>query len=256
MNRRKFITTAAASPLLAPAAASGKNQYYELRYFYQRNGSQPERNNEFFGKSFIPAAKRLGIGPVGFFNPVIGEQSPYLMMLIAYSSIGEVETLLGRLMTDAEFQKGFEKYHRPRDPGYTRSENTLLKAFDVMPTLTLPPGDDKRPPRIFELRTYESNDPSTRRRKIKLFNEGEAAIFQRLGMAPVFFGEALVGRNLPHLTYMLSYDDLAARDKLWKDFGADAEWKKLRSKPENADAEIVSNISNAILRPTAYSEIR
>ena len=53
-----------------------------------------------------------------------------------------------------------------------------------------------------------------------MFNEGEAAIFQRLGMAPVFFGETLVGRNLPSLTYMLSFESLAARDKLWGAFGA------------------------------------
>ena len=89
-----------------------------------------------------------------------------------------------------------------------------------------------------------------------MFDSGEAAIFQRLGMRPVFFGEAIVGARLPNLSYMLCYDDLAARDRLWKEFGSDAEWLKLRARPGYSDAEIVSNISNVILRPASISDIR
>ena len=75
-------------------------------------------------------------------------------------------------------------------------------------------------------------------------------------MLPVFFGETLIGRNMPNLTYMLAYDDWDARDKVWKTFGADPEWQKLRSTPGLTDPEIVSNISNAILRPLPFSPIR
>jgi hypothetical protein len=49
---------------------------------------------------------------------------------------------------------------------------------------------------------------------------------------------------------------MAGRDKTWQAFGADPGWQKLRARPELADALIVSNISNAILRPLAFSEIR
>jgi hypothetical protein len=61
---------------------------------------------------------------------------------------------------------------------------------------------------------------------------------------------------MPCLTYMLSYDDLAARDRLWKAFGSDPEWQKLRATPGLSDAEIVSNINNTILRPLPFSTIR
>jgi hypothetical protein len=55
---------------------------------------------------------------------------------------------------------------------------------------------------------------------------------------------------------MLGYDNLAARDTLWKAFGADPEWQKLRSTPGLSDADIVSNISNTLLRPLPFSMIR
>jgi len=124
-----------------------------------------------------------------------------------------------------------------------------------MPSITVAPAGG-RAPRIFELRTYESNNVKAAQRKVRMFNEGEAAIFERLGMAPVFFGETLVGRNLPNLTYMLSFENMAARDRLWSAFGGDAQWQKLRAQPGYADAEIVSNITNAILRPLDFSPIR
>jgi hypothetical protein len=86
-----------------------------------------------------------------------------------------------------------------------------------------------------------------------MFNRAEIAIFKRTGLTPVFFGETLIGSKMPNLTYMLTYDDMAAREKNWATFLADPEWKKLSSIPEYATA--VSNISNVFLRPTAYSQI-
>ena len=135
-------------------------------------------------------------------------------------------------------------------------ENTLLRAFDSMPQIVVPPSEDGRTPRVFELRTYESHSAKAGKRKARMFDEGEMAIFKRLGMSPVFFGEAIVGRDLPHLTYMLAFDDLAHREKAWRAFGADPEWQKLRATPGLSDPEIVSNISNAILRPLPFSPIK
>ena len=89
-----------------------------------------------------------------------------------------------------------------------------------------------------------------------MFDDTEIKIFRRCGMLPVFFGETLIGRNLPNLTYMLAYDDLAAREKVWRAFAADPEWQKLRATPGLTDAEIVSNISNSILHPLPFSPIR
>src|SRR5262249_16536250 len=125
-----------------------------------------------------------------------------------------------------------------------------------MPAIEIPPGDAKRSPRIFELRTYESHNVRASKTKVKMFDDAEIKIFRRVGMIPVFFGETLIGRNLPNLTYMLAYDDLAALDRVWKSFAADPEWLKLRATPGLTDPEIVTNISNSLLRPLPFSPIR
>jgi hypothetical protein len=257
MTRRTFIGTSAVAGLSAAAApgASG-NMYIELQYVMLRNGSQPERANAFFPKHFAPAAQRAGASVVGMFNAVIAPQSPFFLIVQVFSSFEAIEAARGKIVADAEFQKAADQYFSGSEPSFVRMESSILKTFDGFPSVKPPEGGADRPARIFELRTYESNDFHTLRRKIGMFNSGEAGIFQRLGMAPVFFGETVIGRNQPNLTYMLSFESLAAREQLWSKFGADPEWKKLRATPGLADAEIVSNISNAILRPASNSQIR
>ena len=257
MKRRNFVSGSAAAMMAAPAEAeTPKNQIFHLLYFYMRSGTQVDRTTQYLANVFLPAAKRAGLGPAGLFSPVIGERSPYILSLVSYPSFAAMETIHSKFAEDKEFSKGWDDYNNIADPPYIRMESTLLRAFDGMPALEPPPTDAKRAARIFELRTYESVNEKASRRKIKMFEDGEAAIFRRLGMLPVFFGQGIIGTNLPSLTYMLAFDDLASRERSWRSFGADPEWQKLRARPGLSDAEIVSNISSAILRPLAASAIR
>ena len=127
---------------------------------------------------------------------------------------------------------------------------------DVHACVDVPPAAAGNKPRILELRTYESHSKRASRKKLQMFGElGELAIFRRTGLRPVFFGDNLIGDRLPSFTYMLTFDDMAAREKNWAGFIADPEWNKLRATQGYTDPEIVSNITSIILRPTEYSQL-
>ncbi len=126
-----------------------------------------------------------------------------------------------------------------------------MSAFAGWPKLVAP----KAGPRIFQLRTYESASDAAHIRKVEMFNQAEIAIFTRTGLAPVFFGDTLVGPRMPSLTYMLTFADVGYMNKKWPVFGSDPVWKELSRKPGNTDAEIVSNISNLYLSPLSCSQI-
>jgi hypothetical protein len=140
--------------------------------------------------------------------------------------------------------------------GFVRSEVTLLRGFPGFPAIQVPPAKQGGGSRIYEIRIYESNTPKSLARKIRMFDEGEHALFAKIGMVNVFFGETIVGRNMPNLTYMVGYNDLAHREKVWSEFGGHPEWKKMLAQPGVSDAEIVSNISNSLVRPVGWSAIR
>ncbi len=258
MKRRAFVTATAAAGLSTPAPAdeAPKNSIYHLVYYYMRSGAQVDRTNQYLKDVYLPAVRRTGAGTCGFFSPIVGERSPFVLSLTTYPSLSAMETARAKLAADKDFEKGWDTYNNIAEPSYVRMESSLLRAFDSMPALEVPPTDAKRAARVFELRTYESLSEKASRRKIQMFGDGEIAIFRKVGMATVFFAETLVGRNLPSLTYMVGFDDLAARERIWRDFGADPDWQKLRVQPGLSDAEIVSNITNTILRPLPFSPIR
>ncbi len=260
MTRRKLVTTAGGVALASASAyaAASKPMILQLTKLRLRNSAdnQRVRCSDFLGKTFLPAAQRAGIGPVGFFSSMVAPDTPYLLVLASYASLAEMDTATAKLMADSEYAKGLEAFNAHPGLNYERMERSLLRAFDAMPSVEVPPGDAKRPGRVFELRTYESNNSSSLKKKIKMFADGEIAIFRKSGLLPVFFGETIVGTNMPNLTYMLAYDDLATREKNWKVFGSSPEWQKLRATPGFGDAEIVSNISNVFLSPLPFSPIR
>jgi len=241
------------------AGAGGAQEFYDLRHYQLRRGPQTQLLDDYFSQAALPAMQRAGVGPVGVFNVMIGPASPALTVVVPHKSLESFASLPGRLAADAEYQRAGAAYLNAvaTNPAFVRIETSLLRAFETVPVI-VPPfggGEAGRRPRIFELRTYESHSEKAARKKIEMFNTGEIAIFRRAGLQPVFFGETLAGAAMPNLTYMLVYEDMAAHDRQWAAFSADPEWKKLSTTPGYTDPEIVANITNRYLRPTAYSQI-
>src|SRR4030081_2259694 len=112
-----------------------------------------------------------------------------------------------------------------------------MAAIEGLPKLEKP---DASKPRLLNLRVYESHNERAAKKKIEMFNKSELAIFRRVGLTPVFFGETVVGGAMPNLTYLLVFPDEASRQAAWAKFRDDAEWVKLKAVPEYADKEIVS----------------
>lgn len=240
------------------SAESKAPAIYEIRTIHLRNtiDNQRSRLTDFLQHAAVPAFARAGIAPCAYFGSMIAEETPFVMTIASYPSLGAMEQQRAKLSADTEYKKALAAYNAQPGLNYERIDSILGRAFASFPEMIVPTDLAGRPGRVFELRRYESNNATTLAHKIKMFESGEIAIFQRLGMRPVFFAETIVGSRMPNLVYMLSYDDLASREKLWKAFGADPEWQKMRVVPGNTDPEIVSNISNSLLQPLPFSPVR
>ncbi|MDX2030989.1 MAG: NIPSNAP family protein [Blastocatellia bacterium] len=258
MNRRKLLQTGLAAGIVSTteAATAEAAHIYELRTYELRNDLQPARIQEFFQNQMLPALKRAGAGPVGGFNVISGLQGPALLVLIDYPSLAEMQGVTDRLAADKELTRARQTFETAGELPYVRYDAALFRAFEGHPKLEVPPTDEKRAPRVFELRRYESRTSVTLRNKIEMFNQEEIRIFRDCGFAPVFFGEAIAGQRLPHLTYLVGFDNMAAREKAWDAFRVNPDWARVRTKPGWTDPEAVSAITAAFLRPTAWSQIR
>jgi hypothetical protein len=258
MRRRSFIRatlatvcSAAAAPALAAERAGAS--LYELRAYSLKAGKQAALE-AYLGKALLPALKRLDIGPVGVFVEKSDQEPARVYALLVYPNAEALATLSAKLAADEEYAKAAKDYLavRPDDPVYSRIESSLLLPIEGMPKLEKP---DTSKARLLNLRIYESHNERAAKKKIEMFNKGELAIFRRVGLTPVFFGETVIGPAMPNLTYLLVFPDEKGRADAWSRFRDDAEWIKLKAIPEFADKEIVSRITNKILIPTSFSEI-
>ncbi|GAA3969052.1 NIPSNAP family protein [Mucilaginibacter dorajii] len=265
MKRRSFVkqtiiggAVATALPTISKAitmnTAAAMNDFYELRVYTLKNETQQKLVEDYLQKAYIPAVKSHGIDHVGVFTELKPDGQTKIFVLTQYSTLDKIDSLQTVLDGDKTYQNlGAAYLNAPASaPAYERIESSLMKAFKNMPHLVAP----AKTSRIFELRQYQSASEAAGKKKIEMFNDqGEIDIFKRLGFKPVFWGETVIGPLRPNLTYMITFDDLAAKDAHWKAFVADPQWKKISSVPEYADALLVSKITSTLLVPTAYSQV-
>ena len=266
MKRRSFVKASlltgslgGLAPIAALAAEKSAGQkksrpeFYELRTYILKNESQQRLVEDYLKNAAIPALNRLGSKNIGVFRELEPAEATRLYVIIPFSSLEAFLKVQENLGKDAAYNHAGTSYlNAPAtEPAYERIENSLFRAFATMPKIELP---EKRS-RIFELRRYESSGEMAGKKKIEMFDKGEIEIFKRVGLTPVFFGEAIVGTFRPNLTYMLTFDDMDEHDRNWKTFISDPEWKRISSIPEYANARIVSKITRVFLTPTDFSQI-
>mgnify|MGYP000918061347 CR=1 FL=1 len=259
-KRREFLTISGAAGLaslthVSPAAqpaAQGAREYYLLQQYQLDDEAQRKRFDTAM-QAAVPALNRAGVRPVGVFYPEEGVGPAYVLL-----PGKSAETLLGlvdKLLADSQYVQAAADVlgATAESAGFKRLESSLLLAFRGMPELQTPV---QSPGRVFQLRIYESPSVKTAKKKIEMFNDaGELAIFRRVGLKAVFFGETLVGPKMPNLTYMLSFGSREEQQAAWQAFRSDPDWLKLKGMAEYADKTILCGITNLLLKPAAYSQI-
>ncbi len=260
MDRREFLAVAGVTGAVmsaglgsnAAAEDSAARDYYELRQYSLATPEQADAFHRFSAEVALPALNRAGISPVGVFVTVDTFSPVYV--LLRHASLDSFTALTAKLVADKEFMAKGEWFLNVEytTPTYSRIQSSLMAAFTAMPRLETP---TKGADRVFQLRTYESPTLIAAQSKIKMFNEDEIGIFRKCGVNPVFFGETIAGAAMPNLTYMVGFDNVESQTAAWNTFREHPDWKELSSRPEYAKKNLVSNITNVVLKPTAYSQI-
>ncbi len=265
LHRRDFLKSAAvaaaatALPLTESQAATvapgDVRTYLELRAYRLKPGAPHARLDGYLQHTLIPALNRLGVRNVGVFVEPEAKDGAAVWMLIPHTSLTSMSRINTAINADKRVLESGAEYLRvgKADAAFDRIDTWLHIAFAGLPRLMVPALTREKKSRIFELRIYESFSELTALKKVAMFNAGEIEVMQQVGLSPVFYGQALVGRDLPQLSYMLCSPDRATHDTNWKAFLDHPVWKRLVADPQYADT--VSKITSRFLEPTTYSQI-
>ena len=107
---------------------------------------------------------------------------------------------------------------------------------------------------ICELRVYRCV-PGRLPALLNRFQNTTLKLWEKHGIKQAGFFTTLIGESNQELTYLLAWESLAEREKKWTAFATDPEWLTARAKTE-ADGQIVANIVNQLLVPTAFSSVK
>ena len=265
MKRRHFLTSsivasaaagfAGIRPVLAATTETVSQEVYELRSYRLKPDSDGAPLHAYLEKAAIPALNRIGCKPVGVFTEAEPKDGPAIWVLIPHATAEAFARSTARLYADKEYLAAGAAYLETAktNPAFVRIDTWLLLAFAGMPRLHQPDYSKAKTTRIFEMRTYESHSEAKAVKKVEMFNSGEIEAMVGSNLGPIFFGQALSGPNLPHLTYMLSAVDRETHRKNFGGFGSHPAWKKLSGDPQYKDT--VSKSISRFLNPTAYSQI-
>ncbi|MCX7320306.1 MAG: NIPSNAP family protein [Bradyrhizobiaceae bacterium] len=107
---------------------------------------------------------------------------------------------------------------------------------------------------IYELRIYRCL-PGRLPALLKRFETATLKLWEKHGIRQAGFFTTVIGESNNDLTYILKWDSLAEREKLWAAFMTDPDWMSARAKSEE-DGPIVGNIVSQLLTPTAFSALK
>ncbi len=107
---------------------------------------------------------------------------------------------------------------------------------------------------LYEMRTYDCV-PGRLPALLKRFDTITLKLWQKHGIRQAGFFTTLIGESNQQLVYFLVWDSLADREKKWNAFATDPEWLSARAETEK-DGQIVANVENQFLVPTAFSSVK
>tara|TARA_R110002111_G_scaffold1162_4_gene8233 strand:- start:14653 stop:15462 length:810 start_codon:yes stop_codon:yes gene_type:complete len=261
LQRRRFLTCSLstifalrATQAFPAEAPVEKREFYELRTFYLSDETSQKRLSDYLEQALLPALKRITDYPTGVFQNANMQEDRCLTVVIPFSSLQNFGEWNERLNADMTFQHAAKDYftQTAEAPVWQRMESQLLQGLSGSPKLELPKG---KTPHLFELRTYESPNLKLARLTVEMFNEGRLdELMRQAGLAPVFFGETLLGNRPPNLTYLLSAENEVKHEKHWRTFRSAPRWERVRQMQKFQST--ISEIRSRFLIPLGYSDIR
>ena len=110
-------------------------------------------------------------------------------------------------------------------------------------------------PRIYELRTYTTNDGKLDALHSR-FSDHTNGLFVKHGMTLIGYWTHAEGDNVDDtLVYLIAHEDRDVARANWRAFGSDEEWRKAYA-ASREDGALVKKVESQFLVPTDYSPLR
>jgi hypothetical protein len=225
MNRRSWLSSLGLSaagslaglPAVADTQANTRSWTLSLESFRVSYPEQMARLHAYLSGTFLPHLAQVHHGPKMFLEAIVAPHTPQALVMTVFRSFDEMIEIRNKIAAHPDIQ-------RARADLESGDSQILVAAAD---SLQFRGGPDRRRSGIFELRTYHA--PAWPDRP----PAAAGAAFLRAGIDPILTASA-AGEHLPRFTYLVSFENLAARQEAWGRLDGDSEWSGLEAKVTGA----------------------
>ncbi len=235
-------------PGVSSVTKAGKKQIYEWRFYtLEKESADLDR---FFQEVLIPAYNRQKV-TVGAFAPYKKGEKDQRVLLFVYPDMPAYQRVKREIWKDERFRREAQPFYdrSAPDPVYFNFETSLCEAFDLLPRMK----KSENGCTLFEIRQYHSPNEEANRRKVNMFNKDEIAVFDKVGLPYLCFGEVFAGPSMPSLIYLIGYRNEEVRNEIWRKFGAHPDWKRIKDLPEYAYT--ATRNTSMFFSPMPYSQV-
>lgn len=263
-----------AMPALVPAADK-EGRLFEMRVYYAAPGKLDALNARFRDHT-MKLFEKHGITNVGYFVPADNPEGK-LIYFLAYKDPAARKASWAAFQGDADWQAA-RKASEADGKLVDKVDEIYLTPTDYSPAVA---STAAVPGRVFELRTYTAT-PGNLANLNARFRDHTAKLFEKYGMTNVGYWTLATGDGVPAakpaalaaiggvagpdqkaegvtLVYLLAHPSAAAKDKAFKEFGADPAWKAaLAASEKNAGGPLTvkGGVKSFLLKPTDYSPMK
>src|SRR5579859_6395275 len=181
------------------------------------DAGQVEHLRSYIVDALLPCMDKSRKTPRMCLEAIVAPHTPQTLLLTAYSSFNEMLQVRARIASDPRVRRAWAGIESAQVLDDVRSQVLMVNAESVRL-----PESAMAKPGLFEVRTWHA--PAWR---------GGAApeigsVLSRIGVDPIVAGATVAGEHLPRFTYVVPFNDMAARRQAWVRLDEDAQWMEMQ----------------------------
>jgi len=199
----------------------------------------------YIGDTLLPCMDQLRSTTRMCLEAIVAPHTPQTLLLTVYSSFDEMLEVRARIASDPRVRRSWAGIESAQVLDDVRS-HVLIVSEELV---RFPAESAFVKSGLFEVRTWHA--PAWRG---GLAPE-VSSVLSRIGVDPIVAGATVAGEHLPRFTYVVPFDDLAARQQAWVRLDTDAQWMEMQRESTSRFGSGARTTAKAIYKLAPYSPL-
>jgi len=212
--------------------------------FCVSDAGQVPHLRSYIDDTLLPCMRQSHNIPSMWLEAIVAPHIPQTLLLTVYSGFDEMLEVRARVASDSRVRRAWAGIESAQVLDDVRSQVLMVNAESVRL-----PESAMAKPGLFEVQTWHA--PAWRGRAAPEVG----TVLSRIGVDPIVAGATVAGDHLPRFTYVVPFDDMAARRQAWARLDEDAQWMEMQRESISRFGSGARATAKAIYKLAPYSPL-